>query len=185
MLLFVDLSLSAIQQFPRVLDYIQSWLAPVVGEGKLLKEEEWFIKGHGIEGGSKDAHGIWIPRHAKNGRVYIWSPPPVIADLALEECMKAIHKRTDAIHVFMIPRLYSTLWSHMFYKVSYFVSHLVHGIGQNPCTNLSSLAFLFPLFSRSIWTLQRMPLLVGLERKLRQVLSTGETDGRYILCKLL
>ena len=40
MLSFVDLSLSAIQRFPKVLDYIQSWLAPVVGEGKLLKEEE-------------------------------------------------------------------------------------------------------------------------------------------------
>jgi hypothetical protein len=70
MLSFADLSLSAIQRFPKVLDYVQSWLAPVVGEGKLLKEEEWFVEGHGIEGGSKDAHGIWIPRHAKNGRVY-------------------------------------------------------------------------------------------------------------------
>ena len=58
MLSFGDLSLSAIQRFPKVLDYIQSSLAPVVREGKLLKEEEWFVEGHGIEGGSKDAHGI-------------------------------------------------------------------------------------------------------------------------------
>jgi len=44
MLSFVNLSLSAIQWFPKVLDYIQSWLAPLVGEGKLLKEEEWFAE---------------------------------------------------------------------------------------------------------------------------------------------
>jgi hypothetical protein len=50
MLSYVNLSLSAVQRFPKVLDYVQSWLAPV-GEGKLLKEEEWFIEGHGIEGG--------------------------------------------------------------------------------------------------------------------------------------
>jgi hypothetical protein len=29
-------------------------------------------------------------------QVYIWSPPPVIADVALDECMKAVHKQTDA-----------------------------------------------------------------------------------------
>jgi hypothetical protein len=40
MLSFVVLSLSAIQRFPKVLDYIQSWLAPMVGEGALGLYEE-------------------------------------------------------------------------------------------------------------------------------------------------
>jgi len=43
----------------------------------------------------------------KNGKAYLWSPALVIADVALEECLKAIHKRTDAFHIFVIPRLFS------------------------------------------------------------------------------
>jgi hypothetical protein len=42
-----------------------------------------------------------------------------------------------------------------------------------------------PLLTRSPWTLQRMPLLVGMERKLCQVLSLSEADGRDLLCQLL
>jgi hypothetical protein len=33
--------------------------------------------------------------------------------------------------------------------------------------------------------IQRMPLLVGMEQKLRQVLSLGEADGRDLLCQFL
>ncbi len=60
--------------------------------------------------GKKDSTGLWIPQHASDGKVYIWTPPPIIADVALEECAKAIHKCTDAYHIFLIPRLYSPLW---------------------------------------------------------------------------
>jgi hypothetical protein len=42
-----------------------------------------------------------------------------------------------------------------------------------------------PLLSRSPWSLQRMPLLVGMERNLRQVLSASQADGRDILSQLL
>ncbi len=67
----------------------------------MLQVEEWFQEGHGISGGSKDLHRV--SNHKPNGRVYLWNLPPVIADVALEECMKAIYKRTDALHIFLIP----------------------------------------------------------------------------------
>ena len=120
-------------------------------------------------------------------QVYIWSPPPVIADVALDECMKAVHKQTDAFHVFLIPRLYSPLWSCMFYKLSDFVFHLSPGFRHWPKTMHEPLfvGISLPLISRSPWSLQRTPLLVGLERRLRHVLSTGEAGGRDILCQLL
>ena len=81
--------------------------------------------------------------------LYIWSPPLVIADVALEECMKAIHKRTDAIYVFVIPRLYSPLWTCMFYKVSDFVFHLSPGSRARTSLHwhFSSLDFQEPLNS--------------------------------------
>jgi hypothetical protein len=105
MLSFVDQSLSTVRRHPKVLVFVQSWMKPAIGEGRVLREEEWFVEGHGIIGERKDGHRIWIPMHVKNGRAYIWSPPPVIVDVALEECMKAVHKRTDAYHVFLILRL--------------------------------------------------------------------------------
>ena len=42
-----------------------------------------------------------------------------------------------------------------------------------------------PLLHRNPWSLRGMPLLVELERELRQVLSSGEEDGGNILRKLL
>jgi len=107
---FVDLSRTAIERHPGVLKFVESWVAPVLGKRKVLTPDEWFREGHGIVGGEKDSTGLWIPLHASNGKVYIWTPPPIIADVALEECAKAIHKWTDAYHIFLIPRLYSLLW---------------------------------------------------------------------------
>ena len=43
----------------------------------------------------------------------------------------------------------------------------------------------FPLLHRNPWSLRRTPLLVELERQLRQVLCAGEEDGGDILRKLL
>jgi hypothetical protein len=43
----------------------------------------------------------------------------------------------------------------------------------------------FLLLHRNPWSLRRTPLLVELERQLRQVLRAGEEDGGHILRKLL
>ena len=104
MLSFVDLALSADRRWPAVVEFVRSWVEPAVGPLKALSPAEWFIEGHGIVGGERDARGIWIPSHAETGRAYLWCPPPVLADIALEECLKAVHKRTDAYHIFLIPR---------------------------------------------------------------------------------
>ena len=117
----------ACERHPPICDFVDSWLKPVAGQVLWLSPEEWFVEGHGIVGGMKDLHGVWIPTHAKNRRACVWEPPPVIADVALEECLKAVHKRTDAYHVFLIPRLYSPLWLCMFYKLSDFVLHISPG----------------------------------------------------------
>jgi hypothetical protein len=108
--------------------------------------------------------------HAKNRRTYIWSPPLIIADMALEECMNAVYKQTDAFHVFLIPRLYSPLWTCMFYKQSDFVFQLSPGLRHWPKTMHKPLfiGISLPLLTRSPWTLQKTPLLVGMEWKLHQ-----------------
>jgi hypothetical protein len=40
MLFLVDLSLPAIWQYPKVSDFIQLWMEPIVGKGRVLKEED-------------------------------------------------------------------------------------------------------------------------------------------------
>jgi hypothetical protein len=187
MLSFIDLALPAIHRSPKVVDFVRSWAEPVLGEVKVLAPHEWFVEGHGIIGGEKDAHGIWIPSHAVNGRAYLWSPAPVIADVALEECLKAVHKRTDAYHIFVIPRLFSPRWMRMLYKLADFVFPIPPGATHWPCSMHEPLfvGISLPLLNRPPWTLRRTPLLVGLERQLRQVQATGESNGGDILRQLL
>ena len=187
MLSFVDLSRTAIEKHHDILGFVQSWVEPVLGEGKVLSVNEWFQEGHGITRGTRDSSRIWTPQHASNGKAYIWAPPPIIADVALEECAKAIHKRTDAYHVFLIPRLYSPLWMCMFYKLSDIVFKIPPGSRHWPSAMHEPLfvGISLPLLPKNPWSLRGTPLLVELERQLRQVLSSHEEDGGNILRKLL
>jgi hypothetical protein len=55
---FVDLSKTALERHPALLEFVRSWTTPILGESKVLLVEEWFQEGHGITGGSKDRRGI-------------------------------------------------------------------------------------------------------------------------------
>ncbi len=145
------------------------------------------MEGHGVIGGRADTHGIWIPIHARNGMSYIWSPPPVIADVALEEYLKAIHKLSDAYHIFLVPRLCFPLWLQMFHKFSDFSFHISPGALFWPALMHEPLfvGIALPLLRRKLWSLQQTPLLVGLERKLRGLPDPSNADRQDILHKLL
>lgn len=80
MLEFVDIAKSAIDRSYTLLEYVISWTEPTL---EPLTPEEWFQKGHDIIGGRKDSHGIWIPDHAKGGRIYLWAPPPSLGECYL------------------------------------------------------------------------------------------------------
>ena len=187
MLSFIDLALSATVRAPGVIEFVKSWVEPVLGGLKLLSPEEWFVEGHGIVGGKKDARGVWIPTHAGGGKAYLWSPPPVIADVALEECLKAVHKRTDSFHIFVIPRLFTLRWMRLLYKLSDFVFHIQPGSRFWPSDMHEPLfvGISLPLLSRFPWSLRGTPLLVGLERQLCEVQRSGQDDGRHLLQQLL
>jgi hypothetical protein len=117
MLDYIDIAKSAPERHPDILDFVQSLLDDSMIH---LTPQDWFFKGHVITGGYRDLRGMWIPHHAPNGRCYLWALPPVIADVALEEAMKAIHKRTDATHVFIIPRLCTPIWRRWLHKMADF-----------------------------------------------------------------
>jgi hypothetical protein len=187
MLSFVNIARTALERHPGLLNYVKSWVDPVLGTSKNLTTKELFQEGHGITGGEEESKGMWIPRLAADGKAYIQVPPPIIADVALEECAKAIHKKTDAYHIFLIPRLYSPLWMCMFYKLSDIVFKIPPGSRHWPSAMHEPLfvGISLPLLPKNPWSLRGTPLLVELERQLRQVLSSHEEDGGNILRKLL
>ena len=184
MLSFVDIAKTAVERSGAVLDYVRSWsfqsLLP-------LTPEQWFVEGHGIVGGKKDRHGIWIPDHASNGRVYLWIPPLVVADVALEEALRAVHKRSDATHSFVIPRLCTPLWSKLLFKLCDFIFRAPAGSPFWPLDMHEPLwiGIALPFIRYRPWSLRGTPLLVAMARELQEVLSSGKGDGRDILRQLL
>jgi hypothetical protein len=62
-----------------------------------------------------------------NSKSYIWAPLPVIADVALEECLKSVHKCMDAYHVDCTPPSGCACSTN--FPTLCFTSHQVHVIG--------------------------------------------------------
>lgn len=56
-----------------------------------LTPEGWFTSGHGFGN-------------------YIWAPPPAAADVVVEQLGKAIMKRSESMHIIVVPRLMTGRW---------------------------------------------------------------------------
>ena len=184
MLKFVDLGRSAIDRHPPLLDWVRAWsgrpyLMPLSPEG-------WFDEGHGIVGGYLDHNGVWMPTYGKGGRMFLWVPPPAVADVALEELLKARHKRTDTFHVLLIPRLMNPRWRRLFHKACDLSFVVSPGSNVWPTEMFEPLwvGLLLPFVKHRPWCLKRAPLLLEIGRNLRSVLAAGEGNEGDILRKL-
>jgi hypothetical protein len=93
-----------------------------------LTPEGWFEEGHGIRGGSRDKHRIWMPTHKPKNELHLWAPQSPSADTALEELLKVRHKRIDTFHVVIIPRLMTLRWRQLFNKVCDFTFIVLPGV---------------------------------------------------------
>ena len=185
MLSYIDLAHDAFTRFPPLLDWVRTWTGKP--HLKPLTCEEWFVEGHGIVGGSPDKRGVWIPKHGPAGEMMLWSPPPVIADVALEEILKARHKRTDTYHVVVIPRLFTPKWRRLFYKACDFTFLLNPGSSHWPDNMFEPvwIGILLPFTHHRPWCLRDTPLLVEMGRDLRRLLQESEASAGNLLRKLL
>jgi hypothetical protein len=118
MLTFVNLALNAVEHHPPILDWVHTWTDRP--DLVALTPEGWYEKGHGITGGVLYEHKVWISTHNKKGGLFLWTPPPAVADVAIEELLKARHKRTDTFHVVMIPCLMTPRWRRLLNKACNF-----------------------------------------------------------------
>ena len=119
--------------------------------------------------------------------MFLWAPPPSVADAALEELLKSRHKRTDLFHVIVLPRLMAPRWRRLFLKVCDFTFAASPGLPFWPTGMFEPLwvGIVLPFAHCRPWSLKRAPLLVEMERDLRRVFETGEGDAGNILRKLL
>lgn len=123
MLKHIPLHLLAVQRSPKLISCIKLWLGE---EASLLKNEEWYDKGHGIDGGVWSEDGLWWPQE-KKGR-WIWEPPPAAAEVAVEQLRVARMNWIDSTHLFVCPKLMTPRWRRQLFKVSDLV--LVCPVGE-------------------------------------------------------
>ena len=170
MLVFVDLAHTAIERHPPLLDWVRTWTE--LPKLKPLTPEGWYEEGHGITGGTLDSHKVWIPTHGDKNELFLWAPQPPVADAALEELLKARHKRTDTFHVVLIPRLMTPRWRRLFNKACDFTFVVSPGSAFWPADMFEPLwvGIVLPFTHRRPWCFKRAPLLVEIGRDLQEVL---------------
>jgi len=138
---FVPLNKSAMDRQPGILPWLRTWIpAP---DPFPLTIADWFDVGHGTMGGTANSDGVWFPIDSPH-KWLIWSPPPALAETALDELEEARHKRKDLNHIWIMPRLLAYCWRKRLCKIC-------------------DLVFSIPPGARTFWPVsEQEPLVIGL-----------------------
>ena len=187
MLAFVPLHLSAVERSATLKPWLLDIFDKAGSEMPLFIEEEgWFSRAHDIIGGNKNDDGVWIPEY--HSGTYIWTPPPAGGQVAIEQLRRARNKRQSSTHVFVIPRLFTSIWRKQLHKAADLIVELPSipnvwelGTHHEPLI----LAFIFPFLSCRPWQLKRTGAFLGLGRLLRRMWKEEDQPIRPLLCQLL
>ena len=174
---FIPINKSALDRSPSLGSWLHEWTE---GEASFLDPTDWFWRGHEIvEGEYEDnSEGHVFPK-TKPG-MFIWSPPPVAAGIAMEELRKARHKSAESTHVMVIPRLFSVEWRKSLFKAADVVLTLParHPAWPESMHEPLMIGILLPYLSHRPWELRRSPLILELANSLHGVWkSGGESEG--------
>ena len=178
---FIPIHLGADERHPPILDWVKDWTCPDI---IFLKPIDWFQKGHDIECWTKCHDGFARPV-LKDRRVYLWTPPPYAADIAVAEMQKARIKRQTSTHVFVCPRLCSSLWVRQLYKAADFVIEVPAGFSFWPSEMHEPIliGILFPFLRSRSWQLRNTPKMHAMGSRMRRLFKTEELDPRDLLCQ--
>jgi hypothetical protein len=182
MLQFIPLHLSALEQSPQLKEWLLSWLG---SDLEFLTPTDWFTRGHDQADGYYDASGFW--RHRYRSGLFLWSPPPGAAEIAIEELRKAIIKRQGSTHIFICPRLLSTEWRKQLHKAADLVISLPAGADSmawpDSCFEPLTIGFVFPHLPFAPWQRRGTPKMLHLARTLPGLLKGEGLAPRDILWK--
>lgn len=168
MLQYVPLHLNAIERCSSVTDWVKSWL-PTEGSGPVfLKPEEWF-------------------EPFVKGRVHVWTPPPAAADYAVELMAEGLHKRPDAFHVFIVPRLLTARWRKVLGRATDVLFHVppkLNNVWEACQHEPLTIALVFPLSSQRPWRMGNFEKVKNWETELRGVCKSDPAMSGSCLRKL-
>ena len=112
---------------------------------------------------------------------FVWTPPPCIADVAVDQLCDSVHIRPRNSHIFVCPALMTYLWRKKLGKVADFVFKIPAGCGIWSQSQHEPLivAFVLPHLFRRPWQVRRAKgLLDDIENHMREMWSSsGTPDG--------
>lgn len=180
---FVPIHLSAVDRCSKLKTWIQSF---VDDSTEFLTPAEWFHRGHDILPNEFEINldGIKLPR-VRTG-TFVWTPPPCLAEVAIEELRKARHKRTSSQHLFIVPRLMQPTYLKHLHKAADLIISVPVGHPAWPESMFEPLtiAFVFPFLSYRPWQLRGSEGLLEMGRSLLRMWSENIWEDRSVLREL-
>jgi len=185
MLSFVPIHLSAIERSKNLLSWVRSWIGDE--NIKPLSPTDWLWRGQGLGTNTwKNCDGLEFPKRSEE-RVFLWSPPPCIAEVAIEFLRESIHRRSDCMHIVIIPKLMSYAWRKLLLKTCDFSFYIDPGHECWPEKMHESILFglYLPLLNCYPWTLKRSKPVLEMERLLSAMPYSQERAKSSLLRKFL
>ena len=183
MLSHVPIHLGACERSGLLLDWIREWTSePML---KPLRPEEWIWRGQGLAPYTmKNLDGMSMPVEGEE-EVFLWSPAPCVADVALEYIRKSVHKRPQLTHIVVIPKLMTNKWRKHLLKHSQFSFYIDpgHTFWSELQHESLLICFFLPQLSHSPWTIKRSPKVLAMERLLREMQKRKDGSEQIILLK--
>ena len=146
-----------------------------------MQPENWFVEAHDLQ--FKGPRRSIKIEHS----TYIWTPPPAIADITLEQLREARLKRQQSFHVMLISHLFFGLWCRQLYKAMDMILFLTPSFEFWDCSIHEPLiiAFAFPYLRYKPWTIRETPKLFAMVKKMQALWKEESLDGSSNLCEFL
>jgi hypothetical protein len=182
---FVPLHLSALDRSHDLLPWLQYGSGN--GENNVLEPlspEDWFEKGQDIDGGTPNCDGVWTPVYRYG--IFVWSPPPCVADQCMEELRRARHKRQRSTHVFVCPKIMSYAWQRQLFRSADVIVQIPAGHPAWAASQHESLlvGFYFPFLSHEPWQLKNADTVLAMARRLQRVCKANPSASGLVLREL-
>ena len=120
--------------------------------------------------------------------IFVWSPAPAEGQFAIEQLRDTRNKRTESLHIVVIPRLFTSIWRRQLTRVAdlFITLPFIPGIWSKESQHEPlTLAFIFPFLHISPWQIKRAPAFLEMERYLRRVWEDSSISTGFVLCQLL
>ena len=168
---YLPFNLSAIDRAPELKAVIKSWVVRP-DEWEFITPEGWFddVFNHIDKDGKFDAHT----------KAWIWAPPPVIAQTAVEQLCEAKHLFPASSHIFVCPAVMTAYWRKMLGKVSDSMFTIKAGscFWKTEMHEPLTIAFVKPLLSVRPFKVGRLPSVDKWEREVRRVQFQNQSAAR-------